>query len=553
MLGVPSSVKVTLNTSASAQDVLYQASSKVTQVSFTTQTYLAGVLQSDITAQALQIPTMVHFNMATGPDVSTYTYNSNAVLPNVTFSMYDKSQDETNVVATVTNIPTQLQFTQTKSTGTYDFSANNPIGVIQADLTRGGGSVLGITGEDHATVYKRGDGLGAEFQLSGFQAAHFDGSQKTTLSMVLNPGTQPFQAIADLDSPNVYATAHVSALPSSMAVTIDPVGGSATYSASSIIPELDGAFTQRDTSTTANFTLNNLPKNIAATWAITGTNPQVTYSADSQLGEIQGFYQQAPGGLSFQATITNLPNYMLISGTTPIVFDARTSSGASSGSGSIGSIQFYFASDGNFAPAPTTDDYALLDTTGAQTHANVLYHGLSYININSASGQLHAEVRNSAPRLFRMFVTTPDLSANGFINAVPADVKVDMVGNDIQYHASSTISEIFTQLTRSTGDTISADVTGIPSSIDLTFDAASSQIVWSSSSVVSGISISAHLTAGHTGHAAGVRRNADDHQHPDGVERRLRQRKRRLHHQRFRDRPDRGNGDQPRHRVHAAW
>ena len=42
------------------------------------------------------------------------------------------AQDETTLNAKVTSIPTQIQFTQTKSTGTYDFSANNPIGIIQA-------------------------------------------------------------------------------------------------------------------------------------------------------------------------------------------------------------------------------------------------------------------------------------------------------------------------------------------------------------------------------------------------------------------------------------
>jgi hypothetical protein len=312
--------------------------------------------------------------------------------------------------------------------------------------------------------------------------------------MVLNPGGQAFQAIADLDSPNVLAEAHVSALPGSMAVTIDPIGGSATYSASSIIPELDGSFTQRDTGTTANFTLDDLPKNITATWAISGSNPQVTYSADSQLGEIQGFYQQAPGGLTFQTTITDLPQYMLISGTSPIVFDARTSAGAASGSSSIGSIAFAFGTDGNFDSAPTTDDHALLDTAGGQTHADVLYHGLAYLSVDTTGGQLHAEVRNSAPRLFRLYLTTSDLSGSGFIDSVPSDVKVDMVGNDIQYHASSTINEIFMGLTRSSGDTISADVDSIPSSIDLTLDAANSQVVWNASSTTGGFSITAHLT-----------------------------------------------------------
>src|SRR5207248_4391036 len=109
-----------------------------------------------------------------------------------------------------------------------------------------------------------------------FKSAHFDGSQKTIVSLGLDPGGQAFNAIADLDSPNVYATAHISALPSSMQVTIDPVGGSVNYIASSVIPELDGTFLQRDTQTFGGFTLNGLPKNITLTFNTASGAPQIT-------------------------------------------------------------------------------------------------------------------------------------------------------------------------------------------------------------------------------------------------------------------------------------
>ena len=488
--GVPTAVQVTLQ---GAQDILYTASAKVAQVSFSTQTLIDGVLQQEITAQAHQIPTSVHVNNTTGPDQTAVTYDANDVLPDVAFTMYDLSQDQTNLTASATSIPTHMQFSQTKSAGVFDFSANAGIGLIQAALSRGGGMVLHLSG-DHATVYKRGISLGLELQLSGFQSAHFDGSQKTIVSVGLSPGGQSFDALADLDSPNVLASVHVSKLPATMNVTIDPVGGSATYSASSVIPDLHGSFTQRDTDTIGDFKLTDLPKNIQLTFNTSGAAPVITYAADSQLGAIEGTYQKAPGGLSFHALISQLPQYMLIQGQDPIVFDARTSAGAAPGTSSIGQVLFDYATDGTFQSPPTTDDHLYLNTVGGQTHAEVQYTGLRFLSADTTGGALHAEIRNVSPRLVRAYLTTDSLTLTGFIDKVPADVKIDQVGNDVQYHASSPINEIFTNVDRANGDTLSADVTGVPTAIDVLFDATNSKINWTASSTTGGISVLAHLT-----------------------------------------------------------
>ena len=489
--GVPTSVQVTMQ---GAQDILYTASAKIPQVTFSTQTYANSVLQQEITAQALQIPTLVHVSDTTGADQTAVTYDANDVLPSVAFSMYDLNQDQTNLTATATSIPTHMAFTQTKSTGVYDFSANAGIGRINASLTRGGGMILPLPG-DHATVYKRGNALGLDFQLSGFQSAHFDGSQKTIVTLGLNPGGQSFDAIADLDSPNVLATVHVSQLPSNIAVTIDPVGGSATYAASSIIPDLHGTFTQRDTGTVADLTLTQLPKNITLNFNISGAAPQITYVADSRLGSINGFYQAAPNGLSFHAVISDLPQYMHIGGADPIVFDARTAASDPAGSSYLGQVLFDYATDGTFQSPPTTDDHVLLNAVASGTHAELLYTGLQYLSVDTTAGALHAEIRNTSPRLLRAYLTTDTLTLTGFIDKVPADIKVDQVGNDIKYNASSPINEIYTKLQRTGGDAITADVLGVPQNVDLLFDAANSKLAWNASAPTGSISVQAHLTA----------------------------------------------------------
>lgn len=490
VIGVPTDVKVALQ---GAQDVQYTASATVPQVSFSTETLLDNVLQQQITAQAKQIPSAIHLNNTTASDTSTITYDASSALGSVAVGMYDLNQDKTTLNASASSIPTHLQLVQTKSKGIFDFSANGPVGIIQASLSRGGGLVLQDTG-DHATIYKRGAGLGLDVQISGLQSAHVDPSQSAFYGLVLSPGGQAFDAVADLDSPNVLATMHVSQLPASIVVTIDPLAGAAQYTASSVIPDLRGSFTQRDNNTLASLKLTQLPKNIAMTFATAGSTPKVTYSADSRLGSIDGVYQLSPGGLAFHALISDLPQYLLIQGQDPIVVDARTAAGDAPSSSYIGQLLFDYATDGTFQSPPTTDDHAYVNSVGFSNHVEVQYSGLQFLSVDTTGQALHAEIRNSAARLFRAFVTTANLSLTGFIDKVPADVKIDQVGNDLQYHASSVINEIFTNGQRANGDTLSADVTGVPAAVDLTFDAANAKINWTSSDTAGGISVVAHLT-----------------------------------------------------------
>jgi hypothetical protein len=487
--GVPTNVHVDLQ---GAQDILYSASAKIPEVSFSTKTLVDNVLQQQITAKAHQIPKSVHVTNLTTADQQAITYDADSELQDVELGMYDLNADKTNLVAKATGIPVHMQFKQTKSTGVYDLSAPGGIDLIEASLTRNDGTLLPLPG-DHATVHKVGGALGLDFRLSGFASAHFDGSADTTVALGLDPGGQSFDALADMDSPNVLATAHVSQLPKNMSVTLSPVAGSATYAASSVIPLLEASFTKRDTNTFATAKLTDLPKNIALTFNTTGGTPQVTYDADSRLGSIEATYQEAPGALGIHAKISDLPKYMKITGKDPISFDARTGALAAPGSSYLGQVLFQYATNGVFESPPTADDHVYLNTIGG-THAEVQYTGLQFLSVNTLNQELHAELRNASPRLIRAYLTTPTVTVTGFIDKVPASIKIDQVGNKINYQASSTIHEVFTDLVRTNGDTLSVDITDITDSVAVLFDAANSKINWDASSITGGISVLAHLT-----------------------------------------------------------
>src|SRR5205814_1493571 len=160
---------------------------------------------------------------------------------------------------------------------------------------------------------------------------------------------------------------------------------SMTYNASSIIPELDGTFLQRDTQTYGAFTLNGLPKNITLTFNTAGPAPEITYEADSRLGSIEGTYIKAPGDLAFRAVISDLPQFMRIHGQDPMSFDTRTSSAAAVGSSFLGQVLFQYATNGVFESPSTGDDHIYLKNTGAQTHAELLYTGLKYLSVSTAN------------------------------------------------------------------------------------------------------------------------------------------------------------------------
>ena len=487
--GVPTNVSVDMQ---GAKDILYSASAKIPEVSFSTETAVDSVLQQQITAKAHQIPKSVHVTNLTTDDQTAVTYDADSELQDVELSMYDLNEDETNLVAKATGIPTHMEFMQTKSTGVYDFAAPGGIDLIEATLTRGGGSFIDRPG-DHATVLKAGDGLGLDLQLSGFESVHFDGSEDTSVAVGLSPGGQSFEAIADLDDPNVYARAFVSSLPSSMAVTLSPSAGSATYSASSIIPLLEASFTLRDTMQFAEARLLDLPKNITLGFNTSGATPQITYDADSRLGKIEATYQEAPGAMALRAEITDLPPHMTIGGQDPMVFDARTSAAAAPGSSHLGQIKFQYATNGVFAVVPTPDDHAYIDTVGG-THAELVYTGLRLLSVDTSDEELHAEIRNTAARLFRAYLTTPNLSLTGFIDKVPAQIRIAQVGNEISYDASSSIAEIYTDLERDNGDKLTVDILGVPAQVNVTFDGVGSTLDWAASAPTGSVSALAHLT-----------------------------------------------------------
>lgn len=495
VLGVPTDVTVRLS---KGSDVLYTGSSPVTQASFSKGTFTDGILQTSVLGVAKQLPTRVQITNAAGPDTTTVTYDADASLGEVTLAMFERASDQASLLASAKGLPKKALITSTRSTGLFDYTADGPIAVIDVKATRGGGSTLPLAG-DHLTYLKNGGQAGLELVLSGLRAAHAEPGQKALASLTLDPGGQPFKIIVDMTDPNVLVNVDISNLPSTIAVTVDPASGKATYSASSVITSVAALFLQRATGMVGLVELTDVPKTIDMTFATSGSSPQVTYSASSSLGKLHALYIEKPGGAAFDAVIDSLPPFFTVAGNQPLLFDARTAPAAPPASSSIGKITFSYASNGVFAAPPTPDDHALLNVEPAATRAALAYTGLRFLSVGTAGKELHVDLRNTQKRLFRAFVTTPDLKLEGFIDGVPDEVKLDMVGQTVKYRATSPVDQIAVEVDRLNGETFAVDVKGIPAAIDLVFDSAASKVTWTASSAVTSLGVVARFGPPSTG------------------------------------------------------
>lgn len=495
--GVPTHVHLDLK---KAEDILYTADGNMDEIGFSTETVDADGPVVRMSGKAKKIPTWVHVTDKIDDDTAV-TYDANDNVESVELGMYsrgEKPADETDIVAKATSIPKHVEFTLTKA-GVLDVAANEGVGLIEAQASRGGGDLYGPTpAGDHLTVLKRGDQLGADLQLTGFKSAHFDGTKDTSVALGLSPGGQSFEAIADLKDPDgldALAKARISALPQDIAVTLSPTDGTATYTASSVIPELEASFTKRDTDTFASVKLTDLPKQIGLTFNTSGAVPSITYDADSRLGSIDATYQEKTGGMALHGLISDLPKYMKIGGIDPMVFDARESETDPAGSSYLGQVFFQYATDGVFASPPTTDDHVYVDTdTVDAMHAELQYTGLKYLSLDTSNQELHAQIKNTTSRILRAYLTTPTLSLTGFIDKVPAEITLGQVGNLVSYDASSGIDEIATNLQRANGDQVAVQIKDVPKEVDLTFDGTGSQLIWHASAATGQLSALAHLT-----------------------------------------------------------
>ena len=283
---VPAHVLAVMDQRASTMDFTYNASSVMTQVTAADLKVANNVLSRVGLVQADAIPATMHLNA--GGDANTGVQASYAASSNMSKLLalyYDARNSGTIFLGRATSIPTSVTASATIADRKLTLDCNQPIGVVEVLLSRGGAPVL-VLGGDHATLVSQGNTIGASARITGVEDASFTLNQTLEAHTKLVPGGQPFQALVYLNNrelgylnvSNVPATMDVSAAFNSTAPT-------ASYRASSRISHILAYYTDLADGPTLAADFLNVPSSIDLT-ATMADPARLDYVANSSLDQL---------------------------------------------------------------------------------------------------------------------------------------------------------------------------------------------------------------------------------------------------------------------------
>ncbi|MEA3202035.1 MAG: hypothetical protein QOE90_3463 [Thermoplasmata archaeon] len=398
---------------------------------------------------------------------------------------------------TILGLPTgwDLTWAPGGGTGVSFIATGGAVGQILARLSMHG--VYAATGgTDHLHVIKRGADVGVDLQLSGLVeiTATTDPTNGAYARLRLSPGGQTFNATADLDS-DTYATLQIAALPNDVTLSMRPGSGSFSYAGAASGTSLTARLWRVSTGLIGAVDLPSLPASLSLTWAM-GPPFTATYDASAPLTGLNAFVRAASAGPTANLAISSLPQHIdVLAGDGQVVFDAKTSAGAASGSGALGTVRLQFATNTVFLGGVPAIDHAWVKKTAAGTWADVQHTGLKQVRIDTRSQKFSALVQDASARPFNATVDTPTaFFALGIAN-VPANVQVTWDGVTARYLASSVVGQVTAYYSPLDGTYYSADVRNIPASITLALDMTGQAITWTSSSSVTSVTLAARQRA----------------------------------------------------------
>lgn len=275
---LPTRVQLSMERTAAKATGRYSADRRLGQLEALYADYAAGALTKALVATARDLPTtMTLSGDQPGQQNAELTYTADSALPRLQAGYFDRDRQNTLVLADVHDVPTAVTYTADGPTGRAQLLANAPIGLIDAVALQNGGGLARLA-DDHATLVRDGQALGASIRVAGLKLAVIDaGSDEVVGSVELGPGGQPFVAGALLDN-DVLGLARWSALPGNTTVRLG-ADNTANYRADRAIPQLDVYFT-RTAGPTVVGGLTGVPTSADLAWDSTGTPGANLVSSD---------------------------------------------------------------------------------------------------------------------------------------------------------------------------------------------------------------------------------------------------------------------------------
>lgn len=484
--GIPTGVSFSMTSPFS---IVYASTAPVTSATVRIDEFVSGVLTRGMYGVATGVPTSVSLSGTTSSSSTRVTYTANAVMPSLQAGLIDVPNARTVADVTLTGIPSSVDVQVAGQS--FTMNTNAPLGSVYARLSRNNGAV-GTAPGDHAFLVKNGAALAVDARLSGIRSVSVDPTNGGTYSLVLSPGGQPFAASALLEG-DLSVTADIAALPQSLSLDLRPGSNAFGYSAAAPIPSVRAAMARASTGQAALVELTSLPATLNVAWTL-GTAPTVVYDASGSLASAHVFVRQATGQAAFDALVTSLPPYFVATAAADrFSFDARTGASGAPASGTVGAILLRYGSNGLFLTGMPADDHVVLKQTATTTQAELLYTGLKSVGVDVRNDEVHASIKNAAPRRFVVAADTPTALLNGFIDAVPASMTLDYAGSAASYRASSAINRVVMTLDRRDGQFLSLDIQGVPASIDLALNPGGQTIAWSANAPTTRVVVAARL------------------------------------------------------------
>jgi hypothetical protein len=496
---VPKSIDLDIQTSNGYSRVNYIGSQTISDMIVEGRTYAAGIMTSRFYAALEDLPTQVEFT-ATRAATNVIDWDMNVGITKATLLIEERLNDIAFLVQ-ATSVGSDGTIIQTG--GEYlDVNVPGGIGLIEVQIQQNQAQIQAFNGDHLSVNLPAIGGFSLSFELTGLKRGTYDDRSSVVTKMdLIRTGSNQFQIQIDAPIASTYIYTNIEDLPA--AIGIEIWDSSIEYDASSTIDEI--VFYAKLGVVEVYASITDVPSYVEFDWTQGSSRFNVAFTASSRITEVYAWFKAAPNSHIVALTVQDISPFFnaRMYGDT-ITIDARASSGSSYGSSYIGSVQVQYGSAGFLKNGPYTTDHAAVweDTDGI--FATFQYTGFRYLRVDPQADGASFELRNTAARIFKVYVSMSDVLVLATVDKVPSQITAIIRDDYLSYSASSSVNLISIYLGLPGSDYVSATLQGLPSSIYMDWHPNSESITWSASSAITAIDVNLRLTAYNRAWTAGL-------------------------------------------------
>ena len=417
---------------------------------------------SKLSATVSKVPSSVQIDLVGG----VLTYAGSSVVDQVDLAFDDLNGLLVDLV--LKGLPTSVKVNWNKAGPVAGYEANAPMTQLSGRI-RLGGATVGTADVDHVyAVHDGANALAVDFRLTGWKKATADFTNGGKYALETGNAGLPFQGNAKLFGGDTLVTLDVAQMPSSMTLDFQSPTNTMTYSGAAA-NRVNFTYEKRAVGRLLFVNVVDVPATMSANWVV-GIPAKLCYTASTTLGDLSVHYREATNGKTLDAQLRNIPQWMCAEFANDLVtFDARTSSTAASGSGTLEHIRAQYGSHGSFLTGLPAYDHAVLVQANGVTQASLLYGGLQQLSVSTANDEVHALVKNVGPKAFGVGFATGTSRVSAYLDQMPATSQVDYANGVLTYGASGSVATVGFNLDTLGGTLVDVTLKAVPTSVKVTW------------------------------------------------------------------------------------